>query len=208
MDSMKAHVSENVKNALKSASSKIAIIPGGLTKKLQPLDVGINRSFKSKVRKLWNSGCQMENKTTKMGKLKRASYENVSNWILNAWNDVAETTLEPTDLTKCCELLRLLCQISKTLPTKEEEVILPELVFLRVSGSGQLERGWFRTYSPLKGKEGRFRPPATLKLVVCTPNSKSKVPSFDVSGVREQGWPTQVTSRDTLEKLYNQAGYI
>ncbi|GFU94769.1 transposable element Tc1 transposase [Trichonephila clavipes] len=56
-------------------------------------------------------------------------------------NVKAEITLEPTDLTKCCELLRLLCQISKTLPTKEEEVILPELVFLRVSGSGQLERG-------------------------------------------------------------------
>ncbi|GFV32053.1 pogo transposable element with KRAB [Trichonephila clavipes] len=32
---------------------QIAIIPGGLTKKLQPLDVSINRSFKSKVRKLW-----------------------------------------------------------------------------------------------------------------------------------------------------------
>ncbi|GFV73540.1 pogo transposable element with KRAB domain [Trichonephila clavipes] len=48
MDSMKSHVSENVKNALKFASAKIALIPGGLTKKLQPLDVGINRPFKSK----------------------------------------------------------------------------------------------------------------------------------------------------------------
>ncbi|GFV65119.1 pogo transposable element with KRAB domain [Trichonephila clavipes] len=54
MDSMKSHVSENVKNALKSTSAKIAIIPAGLTKKLQPLDIGINRSFKSKVRKLWD----------------------------------------------------------------------------------------------------------------------------------------------------------
>ncbi|GFU89545.1 HTH CENPB-type domain-containing protein [Trichonephila clavipes] len=53
MDSMKAHASENVKNALKSTPAKIAIIPGGLTKKLQPLDVSINRPFKSKVRKLW-----------------------------------------------------------------------------------------------------------------------------------------------------------
>ncbi|GFT01502.1 pogo transposable element with KRAB domain [Trichonephila clavipes] len=85
MDSMKSHVSENVKNALKSASSKIAIIPGGLTKKLQPLDVSINRSFKSKVRKLWGQWMSVGEKNyTKTGKLKRASYENVSGWVLKA----------------------------------------------------------------------------------------------------------------------------
>ncbi|GFW43498.1 pogo transposable element with KRAB domain [Trichonephila clavipes] len=79
MDSMKSHVSENVKNALKSASAKIGIIPGGLTKKFQPLDVGINRSFKSKVRKLWEQWMSDGEKNyTKTGKLKRESYENVS----------------------------------------------------------------------------------------------------------------------------------
>ncbi|GFV45785.1 DNA polymerase theta [Trichonephila clavipes] len=94
MDSMKSHVSENVKNALKSASAKIAVIPGGLTKKLQPLDIGINRSFKSKVRKLWEQWMSDGEKNyTKTGKLKRASYENVSRWVLKAWNDVAETTI-------------------------------------------------------------------------------------------------------------------
>ncbi|GFW45265.1 pogo transposable element with KRAB domain [Trichonephila clavipes] len=95
MDSMKSHVSENVRNALKSASAKIAIIPGGLTKKLQPLDVGINRSFKFKVRKLWEQWMSDGEKNyTKTGKLKRASYENVSCWVLKAWNDVAETTVK------------------------------------------------------------------------------------------------------------------
>ncbi|GFV35830.1 pogo transposable element with KRAB domain [Trichonephila clavipes] len=95
MDSMKSHASENVKNALKSASAKIAIIPGGLTKKLQPLDVGINRSFKSKVRKLWEQWMSDGEKNyTKTGKLKRASYENVPRWVLKAWNDVAETTVK------------------------------------------------------------------------------------------------------------------
>ena len=42
MDSMKAHVKDSVLNAFKAASAKIAIIPGGLTKKLQTLDIGIN----------------------------------------------------------------------------------------------------------------------------------------------------------------------
>ncbi|GFY07558.1 hypothetical protein TNCV_3650651 [Trichonephila clavipes] len=34
----------------------------------------------------------MEKNYTKTGKLKRASYEKVSRWVLKAWNDVAETT--------------------------------------------------------------------------------------------------------------------
>ncbi|GFU93825.1 pogo transposable element with KRAB domain [Trichonephila clavipes] len=90
MDSMKSHVSENVKNALKSASAKIAIIPGGLT-----IAALINRSFKSKVRKLWEQWMSDGEKNyTKTGKLKRASYENVSRWVLKAWNDVAETTVK------------------------------------------------------------------------------------------------------------------
>ncbi|GFV28656.1 pogo transposable element with KRAB domain [Trichonephila clavipes] len=101
IDSMKAHVSENVKNALKSTSAKIVIIPGGLTKKLHPIDVGINKSFKSKVRKLWEQWMSDGEKNyTKTGKLKRASYENVSNWVLKAWNDVAETTVKNT-FRKC-----------------------------------------------------------------------------------------------------------
>ncbi|GFT18144.1 pogo transposable element with KRAB domain [Trichonephila clavipes] len=58
-------------------------------------DVGINRSFKSKVRKLWEQWMSDGEKNyTKTGKLKRASYENVSRWVLKAWNDVAETTVK------------------------------------------------------------------------------------------------------------------
>lgn len=95
MDLMKAHLSENVKNALKSTSAKTAIISGGLTKKLQPLEVGINRSFKSKVRKLceqWMS--DGEKNFTNTRKLKCVLYENVSIWVLKAWNDVSETTIK------------------------------------------------------------------------------------------------------------------
>ena len=32
---------------------ELAIIPGGLTKELQPLDVGVNRVFKVKLRAAW-----------------------------------------------------------------------------------------------------------------------------------------------------------
>ena len=53
MDSMWAHLCENVKAACKSARAHLSIIPGGLTKILQPLDVGVNKSFKNKMRNLW-----------------------------------------------------------------------------------------------------------------------------------------------------------
>jgi hypothetical protein len=52
MDSCKVHLNERVKNRF-GKSTKLAIIPGGLTKVLQPLDISVNRSFKPNLRKRW-----------------------------------------------------------------------------------------------------------------------------------------------------------
>jgi hypothetical protein len=49
LDSFRGHTVDNVKNRLIEKNTNIAIIPGGCTSKLQPLDVSINKSFKSKV---------------------------------------------------------------------------------------------------------------------------------------------------------------
>lgn len=87
--------------SLKTVSTKVAIIPGGLTRKLQLLDVGINKSFKSKVRKLWEQLMSDEKHNyTKTGKLQCASYEDVSNLVSQVWNDVCETTIKNT-FCKC-----------------------------------------------------------------------------------------------------------
>ncbi len=48
-DSARAHITDDVKNMAKNFS-QIAVIPGGLTKKLQPLDLTANKSFKSKLK--------------------------------------------------------------------------------------------------------------------------------------------------------------
>ncbi|GFV37974.1 pogo transposable element with KRAB domain [Trichonephila clavipes] len=137
MDSMKSHVSENVKNALKSASAKIAIIPGGLTKKLQPLDVGINRLFKSKVRKLWEQWMSDGEKNyTKTGKLKRASYENVSRWVLKAWNDVAETTVKNA-IRKCNVIVKNYSDDEESLLSSDSDVLREDLINLFISESDE-----------------------------------------------------------------------
>ncbi len=53
MDSMRAHLKDSVKDRCKRVNTSLAIIPGGLTKKLQPLDLSVNHIFKSNVRKCW-----------------------------------------------------------------------------------------------------------------------------------------------------------
>ena len=54
-DSFKTHLMESIKKRLKDVNTDVAIIPGGLTGQLQPLDVSINKPFKEKVRVLWSN---------------------------------------------------------------------------------------------------------------------------------------------------------
>ena len=52
LDSFRGHTVNSVKNRLVEKNTNIAVIPGGCTSKLQPLDNAINKSFKSKVKLL------------------------------------------------------------------------------------------------------------------------------------------------------------
>lgn len=95
MDSMKAHLKENVKNACKTSGAKLSIIPGGLTKKLQPLDLGINRSFKCRIRNLWEKWMSDGiHSYTKSGKQRRASYSEVCKWVKEAWEEVSAVSIQ------------------------------------------------------------------------------------------------------------------
>ncbi|KAF4794458.1 pogo transposable element with KRAB domain-like protein [Turdus rufiventris] len=48
-DSMCAHKTDSVKALVKNMNSELAVIPGGLTKEVQPLDISIIHSFKAKL---------------------------------------------------------------------------------------------------------------------------------------------------------------
>ena len=50
MDSHRSHMTDAVKTACKQHNIDIVMIPGGCTKYLQPLDLTVNRSFKSKLK--------------------------------------------------------------------------------------------------------------------------------------------------------------
>ena len=52
-DAFEAHLTESVKAAFVRENMNLAVIPGGLTSILQPLDVALNKPFKDGVRKRW-----------------------------------------------------------------------------------------------------------------------------------------------------------
>lgn len=94
LDSMTAHKCESVKDHLKKMKSKISIIPGGLTKLLQPLDIAVNKSFKDHLRAIWeNWMVDGEHSFTKTGRMRRATYAEVSNWVLQAWSKVKVSSI-------------------------------------------------------------------------------------------------------------------
>lgn len=86
LDSARAHITDSVKEVL-SKNSKLAVIPGGLTSKVQPLDLCVNRSFKNMLRKEWNAWMtSFESQIlTKGGKIKRPSYSTIALWVSKSW---------------------------------------------------------------------------------------------------------------------------
>jgi len=50
LDSFAGHITDIVKCRFSEKNTNLAVIPSGLTSKVQPLDVAINKSFKAKVR--------------------------------------------------------------------------------------------------------------------------------------------------------------
>ena len=53
MDAFSAHETEDIFDLAKSHIVDLAIIPGGCTSKVQPLDVCLNKPFKDVLRKKW-----------------------------------------------------------------------------------------------------------------------------------------------------------
>ena len=82
-DSFSAHIDEGVQNNFKTEhKTTTAVIPGGLTKKLQPLDISDSRSLKNHIREEWEKWMSEGIHTfTMTGKMRRATHEEVCNWV-------------------------------------------------------------------------------------------------------------------------------
>ena len=97
----------------------MAVVPGGCTSKLQPLDVSINKPFKSELRKSWTGYIKDASKVgPDTGEcVKSASKETVVNWIESAVNSLTE---RPDMVRKSFKA----CGISNNLKGSEDSEIL------------------------------------------------------------------------------------
>lgn len=93
-DSMRAHLTADVKKLVKQMNCELAVIPGGLTKELQPLDIGVNRPFKVRLRAAWERWMTGgDHSFTKSGRQRRASYATICQWIVDAWANMSAGTV-------------------------------------------------------------------------------------------------------------------
>ena len=65
MDDASMHKIPEIKRSVELSETKVMMIPGGLTRYLQPLDVSINKLFKEEIRRKYNEYC-IENTNPKV----------------------------------------------------------------------------------------------------------------------------------------------
>ena len=75
----RAHITSKVKQRFREINTIPVVIPGGCTSKIQPLDVCLNKPFKSYVRRYW-SDYIMQN-GMHQSKIKPPTREIVTYWI-------------------------------------------------------------------------------------------------------------------------------
>lgn len=90
LNSLNGHLVDSMKEKLRDMRTNLAIIPGGLTSVLQPLDVSINTPFEDNVCKMyveWMASGVLG--LTCTCRIKGPPLQTVCKWILAAWDLVS-----------------------------------------------------------------------------------------------------------------------
>ena len=117
-DSFCAHLTESVKEVLQQQNIDVAVIPGGLTPVLQPLDKCLNKPFKESMRREYQSQMIMGPfEFNHAGKKKVQSRNLVLCWIKKSWREIPEEMVRKSFLTS---------SISNALDSTEANAIYEE----------------------------------------------------------------------------------
>ncbi len=79
LDSYRCHMMASVVSRIKALGVLVIHIPGGCTGLTQPLDIGINRSFKARCRRRWEEW--LINLLDTTDQVRDATREEVSEWV-------------------------------------------------------------------------------------------------------------------------------
>ena len=117
-DSFRAHLTDEVKADLNRRKIYVAVIPGGLTPVLQPLDRCLNKPFKDNVRRkylAWMISSPFD--YTPAGKKKAPSRNLVLRWVHEAWREIPVEMVAKSFKT---------CGISNSLDGTEDDELYTE----------------------------------------------------------------------------------
>ena len=116
----RAHCCDSVKEKLKEYRTRQAVIPGGCTSVLQPLDISINKPFKTYLRKLWNTWMVSgEKEFTKSGAMKRPGLSLVVQWVKEAWESISDDIIIRSFKK---------CGISNAMDGTEDDILYEDLM--------------------------------------------------------------------------------
>ena len=114
-----AHLTQGVSDAVKATNTDVAVIPGGLTGILQPLDVSINKPFKDGLRKRWMHWMATEQYTfTAGGNMRAPPLPTQAQWVKESWDDVKVPVIKKS-FKKCC--------ISNAMDGTEDDILWEDI---------------------------------------------------------------------------------
>uniref|UniRef100_K7GHM1 Uncharacterized protein n=1 Tax=Pelodiscus sinensis TaxID=13735 RepID=K7GHM1_PELSI len=115
LDAFWCHRMPSVKKRLQQDKTDLAIIPGGMTKMLQALDVTVNKPMKDALRRKWNTWLLEDEHTfTAGGRMRTLTLQDVTQWIADVWVE-----LDPSIIRKGF----LKCSISYTMDGSEDDAL-------------------------------------------------------------------------------------
>ena len=89
LDVFSCHETDDTKMLLCQTNTDLAIIPGGMTLLLQPLDVYINKLFNDGLRRCWSDWIMSGEKTySKSGRMKKVELPMICGWIIKVCEEI------------------------------------------------------------------------------------------------------------------------